>query len=199
MYQFVETIKMINGCVCNLSYHNDRLNNTRHYFWQTDKNIDLNDYIIPQENNNDIIKVRVLYGKDGIEDISYSKYAMRNIKRLKIVSDSNIEYRFKSADRSAINALADKKGDCDDIIISKNSLLTDSSFTNIALFDGHSWYTPKHPLLKGTKRALLIEKGIIKEKDILENDIYKYKAIRLFNAMIEFGDIDIPINKESLS
>lgn len=199
MYQFVETIKMINGCVCNLSYHNDRLNNTRHYFWQTDKDIDLNDYIIPQENNNDIIKVRVLYGKDGIEDISYSKYAMRNIKRLKIVSDSNIEYRFKSADRSAINALADKKGDRDEIIISKNSLLTDSSFTNIALFDGHSWYTPKHPLLKGTKRALLIEKGIIKEKNILENDIYKYKAIRLFNAMIEFGDIDIPINKESLS
>ena len=38
-----------------------------------------------------------------------------------------------------------------------------------------------------------------KEKNILENDIYKYKAIRLFNAMIEFGDIDIPINKESLS
>ncbi len=190
---------MINGCVCNLSYHNDRLNNTRRYFWQTDKNIDLNDYIIPQENNNDIIKVRVLYGKDGIEDVSYSKYAMRNIKRLKIVSDSNIEYRFKSADRSAINALADKKKDCDEIIISKNSLLTDSSFTNIALFDGHSWYTPKHPLLKGTKRALLIEKGIIKEKNILENDIYKYKAIRLFNAMIEFGDIDIPINKESLS
>ena len=199
MYQFVETIKMINGCVCNLSYHNDRLNNTRHYFWQTDEDIDLNDYIIPQENNNDIIKVRVLYGKDGIEDVSYSKYAMRNIKRLKIVSDSNIEYRFKSADRSATNALADKKKDCDDIIISKNSLLTESSFTNIALFDGHSWYTPKHPLLKGTKRALLIEKGIIKEKDILENEIYKYKAIRLFNAMIEFGDIDIPINKESLS
>ena len=61
MYQFVETIKMINGCACNIDYHNDRLNCTRHHFWQTEKDINLNDYITPQENNA-TIKVRVVYG-----------------------------------------------------------------------------------------------------------------------------------------
>lgn len=189
---------MINGCACNISYHNDRLNSTRHHFWQTGKNINLNDYITPQENNA-TIKVRVVYGENGIEDISYSEYSMRNIKTLKIVTDNHIEYSFKSTDRSAINKLVEKKGLYDDIIISKNSLITDTSFTNIALFDGNTWYTPKHPLLKGTKRAYLINKNIIKEKDINEEDIFEYKAIRLFNAMIDFGDIEISINKDTLS
>ena len=198
MYQFVETIKMINGCACNIDYHNDRLNCTRHHFWQTEKDINLNDYITPQENNA-TIKVRVVYGENGIEDISYSEYSMRNIKRLKIVTDNNIEYSFKSTDRSTINKLIEEKGFCDEIIISKNRLLTDTSFTNIALYDGKTWYTPKHPLLIGTKRADLIKKNIIIEKDIHENEIFEYKAISLFNAMIEFGDIDIPINKDTLS
>jgi 4-amino-4-deoxychorismate lyase len=189
---------MINGSICNIDYHNARLNNTRHHFWQTDKNIDLNDYIIPQENKA-IIKVRVVYGEAGIEGISYSQYTMRNIKSLKIVTADNIEYSFKSTDRHALNKLAEKKDLCDEIIISKNGLLTDTSFTNIALFDGKVWYTPKHPLLKGTKRAYLISKNAIEEKDIYENEIFTYKSIRLFNAMIEFGDIDIPINKDSLS
>ena len=198
MYQFVETIKMINGCACNIDYHNNRLNNTRHHFWQTEENIDLNKYITPQESNG-ITKVRVVYGENGIEDISYSEYSMRNIKSLKIVTDNHIDYSFKSTDRSAINKLVEKKGLYDEIIISNNSLITDTSFTNIALFDGNTWYTPKHPLLKGTKRAYLINKNIIKEKDMHEKDVFKYKAIRLFNAMIDFGDIEIPINKDTLS
>lgn len=189
---------MINGCACNISYHNDRLNSTLHHFWQTEECIDLKNYITPQESNG-IMKVRVVYGKNGIEDISYSEYSMRNIKRLKIVTDNHIDYSFKNTDRSALNKLVEKKGLYDEIIISKNSLITDTSFTNIALFDGNIWYTPKHPLLKGTKRAYLINKNIIKEKDIHENDIFEYKAIRLFNAMIDFGDIEIPINKDTLS
>jgi len=189
---------MINGCAYNIGYHNDRLNNTRHHFWQSKEDIDLLNYITPQESN-DIIKVRVVYGENGIEDISYSEYSMRNIITLKIVTDNHIEYSFKSTDRSAINKLVEKKGLYDEIIISKNSLITDTSFTNIALFDGNTWYTPKHPLLRGTKRAHLINNNIVKEKDIHENGIFKYKAIRLFNAMIDFGDIEIPINKDTLS
>ncbi|BCS84294.1 4-amino-4-deoxychorismate lyase [Prevotella herbatica] len=189
---------MINGCAYNIGYHNDRLNNTRHHFWQSKEDINLLNYITPQESN-DIIKVRVVYGENGIEDISYSEYSMRNIKTLKIVTDNHIEYSFKSTDRSAINKLVEKKGLYDEIIISKNSLIRDTSFTNIALFDGNTWYTPKHPLLRGTKRAHLINNNIVKEKDIHENDIFKYKAIRLFNAMIDFGDIEIPINKDTLS
>ena len=56
--------------------------------------------------------------------------------------------------------------DKDDILIVKNGLLTDTSIANIALYDGNDWYTPLHPLLKGTKRAELLDKGVLKEKEI---------------------------------
>lgn len=197
MYQFVETIKLIDGCACNIGYHNDRLNKTRHHFWQTETDIDLNNYVNFQENNA-TIKARVVYGENGIQNISYSKYTIRIIKKLKIITDNNINYSFKSTDRSEINKLVEKKDECDEIIISKNELLTDSSFTNIALSDGKIWYTPKAPLLHGTKRSCLIDEKRIIEKDINKNDIFKYKAIRLFNAMIDFGDIHIPINNETI-
>ena len=48
----------------------------------------------------------------------------------------------------------------------KNGRLTDTSYSNIALFDGNRWVTPAHPLLKGTMRQSLIDKGLLKEKGI---------------------------------
>lgn len=55
----------------------------------------------------------------------------------------------------------------------------------------HNWLTPKHPLLLSTKRAYLLDKGIIKEADITVDDLMKAKKIRLFNAMIEFGEREV--------
>lgn len=69
--------------------------------------------------------------------------------------------------------LAAQKGDCDEIIIIKNGLVTGTSFTNIAIYKDGKWITPKHPLLLGTKRAALLEKGIIQEADITVDDLMK--------------------------
>lgn len=59
----------------------------------------------------------------------------------------------------------------------------------------HNWLTPKHPLLLGTKRAYLLDKDIIKEADITVDDLMKAKKIRLFNAMIEFGEREVENGK----
>lgn len=116
---------------------------------------------------------------------------MRTISSLQVVCDDTISYSYKSCDRSQLNALAAKKGDCDEIIIVKNNLITDTSFTNLAIFDGNNWLTPKHPLLHGTQRALLLDNGLIKEADITVDDLIKAKRIRLFNAMIDFGEREV--------
>ena len=87
---------------------------------------------------------------------------MRSIRTLKLVTANHIDYRYKSTDRSELNRLTAQKGNCDDIVIVKNGFITDTSFTNLALFDGHQWLTPAHPLLAGTQRALLLEQGKIK-------------------------------------
>ena len=43
------------------------------------------------------------------------------------------------------------KREQDEILITRNGLLTDTSIANIALFNGKEWHTPKHPLLKGVQ------------------------------------------------
>ena len=206
---FVETIKIKDGRSVNLPYHQARMEKTiRHFFPELAlKNMPCLEKIVaskedacsmqtasPKEENS-LFKVRVVYSGNGIELVECAPYSMRPINSLKIVHDDSIDYSYKSCDRSSLNALTALKGDCDEIIIVKNNLITDTSFTNLAIFDGHNWLTPKHPLLHGTKRAYLLDKGLIKEADITVDDLMKAKKIRLFNAMIEFGEREIESEK----
>lgn len=141
----------------------------------------------------DFYKARVVYGERGVETIEYAPYYMRNINSLQVVEDDTIVYDYKSTDRNCLNALVEKKGSSDDIIIVKHGILTDTSFTNLAIFDSKRWITPKHPLLPGTKRAALLDKGIIHEADVTLEDLRNANRVSLFNAMIEFGEMEIAI------
>jgi len=96
---------------------------------------------------------------------------------------------FKLEDRTGFNDAFAKRGDCDDVLLVKEGLLTDTSFSNIALFDGEKWVTPRLPLLYGTNRDELLNTGKLTEKDISVLELKKYKQIALFNAIIEFGEI----------
>lgn len=191
--QFVETIKISNGKAANLPYHQARMERTiRHFFPQLALNAmpRLQDLITPKDSMS-LFKARVVYGAHGVELVEYAPYSMRQISTLKIVHDDTISYSYKCTDRSVLNALTAQKADCDEIIIVKNNLITDTSFTNLAIFDGNSWLTPKHPLLHGTRRAILLDNGLIMEADITVDDLMKAKRIRLFNAMIDFGEREI--------
>ena len=193
--QFVETIKIENGKVINLPYHQTRMERTiRHFFPERSlQPMPRLAKLIVAMNNMTLVKTRVVYGKSGVELIEHVPYSMRNIRSLQVVYDDNINYSYKSTDRSALNNLTAQRGDCDEIIIVKNNLVTDTSFTNLAIFDGNSWLTPRHPLLPGTRRAFLLDKGIIKEAEITINDLLKAERIRLFNAMIDFGECEVEI------
>ena len=193
--QFVETIKIKDGKAQALAYHQDRMERTiRHFFPSLcNASIPSLERLINPTASMDFHKSRVVYGKQGIETVEYAPYSMRNINSLQVVEDDTIVYEYKSTDRSRLNALVAQKGDCAEIIIVKHGLLTDTSFTNLAIFDGKRWITPKHPLLHGTKRAALLDKGIIHEADITLEDLRKAIKISLFNAMIEFGKMEIAI------
>ena len=190
--QFVETIKIKNGKAMALSYHQERMKRTMQHFFPL-KNIPSLENVIVPAKDMDFYKARVVYGEDGIEDIQYAPYSMKEIHTLEIVRDDDIDYSFKSTDRSGLNRLAAQKGNCDEIIIIKNGLITDTSFTNIAIYMDGKWLTPKHPLLLGTKRAALLEKGIIQEADITVDDLMKAEKVSLFNAMIDFGEREVMV------
>ncbi len=193
--QFVETIKIKDGKAQALAYHQDRMERTIRKFFPSLCNASMPslERLLNPTAIMDFYKARVVYGERGVETVEYAPYFMRNINSLKMVEDDTIVYDYKSTDRSRLNAQVEKKGSNDDIIIVKHGLLTDTSFTNLAIFDGKHWMTPRHPLLPGTKRAALLDKGIILEADITLEDLRKANNVSLFNAMIEFGEMEIAI------
>lgn len=97
-----------------------------------------------------------------------------------------------------LNALYAQKGMADDILIVRNGYLTDTSIANVALYDGDTWFTPAHPLLRGTKRSEFLDRQLIVEKDIPQICLKDYSHIMLFNAMIDWKHIILPINEKHL-
>ena len=187
MCPFIETIRIEDGKIYNINYHTERCNRTRAAFWQDVADIDLGEFISPQSLEG-IWKCRIVYGK-AIEEITYVPYQRRKVSSLRLVTSDTIDYTYKSAHREELNALYAQRETADDILVVRNGYLTDTSISNIALYDGNTWFTPSCPLLKGTKRAELLDKHLIQEKEILHTQLGSYFRIMLFNAMIDWGQI----------
>ena len=184
---FLETIKVVDGEVFNILYHQKRyesvLNSFGVHVYQ-----DLSSFIKPPKDG--IYRCRLVYSPTDLHvDISYHKYNKRDIKSLKLVYDDTIDYSFKSTCRDELNKLFALKENCDDILIVKNSLITDTSIANIAIFKNNMWLTPKTPLLKGTTRQRLLDEGQIVEVDIHVDDLKTVSKVVLLNAMIDFDII----------
>ena len=81
------------------------------------------------------------------------------------------------------------------MLVVRKGLLTDTSICNVAFWNRKQWITPSAPLLAGTKRASLLDQGELVAGDIRPEDLPGYSRIRLFNAMIEFGEIDLSVDK----
>ncbi len=191
MCLFIETMKAVDGIIENIEYHNRRLNATRRHFWHDAEAVDLQSAVCPPPLQPGVLKARIVYGRHGISEVTFTPYAMRNIRSLRLVDGGDITYTYKSTDRTALNRLAEQRGGCDDVLIMRHGLVTDTSFANIAFYDGTRWKTPQQPLLKGTRRAFLLDNGIIAEADIRAEDIGNYRKARIFNAMIDFGQIEV--------
>ncbi len=179
---FIETIKILDGKVYNIEWHNHRCNRTRQDFFNDSKQIHLQDYI--EAPLKGLFRCRVVYAKE-ILLVEYIPYQAKKFKNFKIVQ-SNIEYNYKYANRAVLNNLKKEVYNDNEIIIEKNGLLTDTTIANIAFYDGKSWLTPKRPLLEGTMRMKLLENGFLKEKDIKSKDIKHFVNFALMNAMIGF-------------
>lgn len=191
---FLETIKIKNGEIYNLPLHLRRMQQTARHFFGTVPGLRAEDIIIPTEVSEQLAKCRIIYDS-AIREISVLPYTFRTIQSLRIVEDNDIEYLYKSTDRDRLNRLYARKGDCDDILITKNGRITDTSFTNLVFENSRGLFTPVSYLLNGTKRQLLLEQKIIRETEITFSDLPKYDRVYLINAMIELEDcISIPVS-----
>lgn len=194
MYRCIEAIKLQDGRFFRLSFHQQRINlafkNCYPGFAPFNLYKFLDTTVYPEVG---LYKCRIVFDYQT-RKAEFAPYKMRKIESLKLVETIARTYNYKSEDRSEIDRAFAQRGECDDVIMVRNGLLTDTSYANIALFDGEKWYTPRVPILFGTNRAGLIAENKIIEKDLKVSDITHFSRIRIFNALIEFGEIDLGCN-----
>jgi 4-amino-4-deoxychorismate lyase len=182
---FLETIKALDRTVYNLSYHQQRYEDVLKSFGLSDfKN--LQEYLNPPVSG--LYRCRLVYDAKNIS-VTYHEYNKREVTSLKLIYNDEISYSKKSIYRDEIDVMFEQREDCDDILIVKNSLITDTSIANVALYKDGLWYTPAKPLLKGTTRQRLLYEEKIIQKDIKVKDLKNYSKIALMNAMIDFDII----------
>jgi len=195
MSHLVETVKIKDGVFFNIDYHNERFNRSRKELFGTGVPLDLrNSLVIPAYALKGLFKCRVEYN-DHIRNIEFLPYEIERIRTLRMVEAGDLEYNYKFINREGINRLLEQRHECDDILILKNGRVTDTSYANIVVRGSDNiWYTPKTYLLAGTKRAYLLEKGIIREKEITPAGLRRFRELRLINTMIDLNDTTgIPI------
>ena len=103
-------------------------------------------------------------------------------------------FNYKSEDRNELNEAFAKRGECDDVLLVRAGLVTDSSYCNVAFFDGENWFTPRVPLIYGVNRTGLMADGKLIEKDISVKELNRFASVCLFNAMIEFGEVVLKVD-----
>ncbi len=192
-----ETIRMQDGALQNLEYHNSRLNHSRKELFDISESIDLEQLIqIPSACKHGLYKCKVIYGKKEIKRFEFEVYQPRVLKSLRLIEDNRISYKYKYTNRGSLNQLLTKRERFDEILIIKKGFITDTSYSNIIFFDGTQWLTPSTPLLRGTMRSFLLENKLISEAEIRVADLKLFKKARLINAMnpLEPGK-DIKIEK----
>ena len=183
--KFFETIKVLDGEIYHLFYHQSRYESVLASLGCSTPQ-KLSEHIKAPKKG--LFRCKIIYDATSIE-VEFFPYQKREIQTLKILHCDTIEYACKSTDRVALDALFAQREQCDDVLIVRNNLITDTSIANIAFHHDDLWYTPKTPLLRGTTRQRLLNEGKIIEADIRVEDLGIYTQVALLNAMIEFDII----------
>lgn len=187
MSLLLESICVENGEAQRLTYHEQRMNHSRRNLWGITDEIKLEEVITPlhSQYSQGLYKCRVLYQQE-IEQIEFVPYQRPKIDSLKKVYSYDIDYTHKYANREALTALFQQRGECNDILIIKNAVVTDSYFANLLFFDGKGWYTSDQPLLRGVQRQFLLDQDMVQERHIPEEDLGQYSHFKFVNALNPF-------------
>ncbi|MGA1845684.1 aminotransferase class IV [Deferribacter abyssi] len=199
MSLLVETIKLKNGIFYNLDYHNKRFNRSRFELFRIKKEIDLIDIL--QTTNyptSGLFKTRIIYD-EKIVKIEFEEYQIKHIEKLKMVVNNNITYPYKFLNRQAFDTIKKNLSKNEEAIIVKNGFITDTTFSNLAFYDGQNWFTPKTYLLNGTKRQFYIDKKLLLESTITLHDLRKFLKVSLINTMLDIAEIEISTKNILLS
>lgn len=186
--EFIETIRLENGIFHHLDLHQQRMERTIYeVFGRSTPIPDLKSALDNMTPIPDVglYKCRLIYSRE-IKKVELEVYVPRKVNSLKIVEGgSAIDYHLKNADRSILVELASAKEDSDEVIILRDGLITDTSYTNL-LFRSNKGklYTPSKPLLRGVMLQSLLNMSEAIEQDLTLADIKPGNPLGLTEAIM---------------
>ncbi len=183
MFRFFESISIVNGIAQNLFYHQARIDHTFKQFYPKLESPYL-EYLLSKEIKPSInqVKCKFSYNENTFQFL-FLQYIPKTFKKFHLVYNDQINYNYKFIDRKIFDSLNRTIPNDHQILIVKNKLLTDSSFSNLAFFDGYKWITPTLPLLKGTMRESLLAELKIHEEHIKPSHLELFSKFKLINAL----------------
>ena len=184
MCQFIESIKLKNAKVFHLEWHQKRVNKTFEAFFPNSPILILNDLIqdIPTDG---FYKIRIVYN-DKVYSIEFQEYSLQKINSFELV-EIDFDYNYKYENRQKINELKENST-ADEVIFTNKTNILDSSYSNLAFYDGKDWFTPSSYLLNGTTRQRLLAENKLIETPIRINDLAKYEKISFINALNDLNE-----------
>lgn len=186
MSQFLESIKIENQKAFLLNLHQQRMNDTFAHFGK-ECYLDLEQIFQDLHHDEDgLYKLRIVYDLEQNFKAQLIPHAFSEIETFEIVENHNISYDFKFLDRTPLEEMK-KKAKAQEIIITRNGQITDTSFSNLLFLKDQTWHTPKSFLLNGVQRQHLLLQGKIKETEISVENLKEYSHFQLINAMNDFN------------
>jgi len=189
-----ETIRLEYGTPRHLPWHTARLNRTRQELFNVTSSIDIEMYLRQHPSSLlshiPLAKLRLIYNDTGILSHETSPYAPRVIQTITLI-EAKIDYPHKYTDRANLDRLANLVED--EVLITTDDYLRDTSIANIALRHHGVWYTPATPLLPGTTRARLLDESILQPKEIHQSTLADFDRLALMNAMTGFVELPMSV------
>jgi 4-amino-4-deoxychorismate lyase len=194
MSRLIETIRLEDGKLMRLDYHQQRVDHSLKSIFHGSSKMNLhtilNDAVSPKEG---LYKCRIVYDNRNYT-IQFTPYIIRPVSSLKLIERNSIVYPFKYENRDQLEEAFSCREYADDVLIVKEGKVTDTSYSNIVFKRDEHWITPSSCLLKGTMRQFLLDKGMIKEEEIRVADLNRFEKFKLINAMIGWTGEEINVS-----
>ncbi|MDO4224355.1 MAG: aminotransferase class IV [Bergeyella zoohelcum] len=181
MCQFIESIKIENSEIFLLDFHQKRMSETLSFF--KGKNLDIF-RILEQIDypNKGLYKLRITYDLLGNFSSEIELYSRNKITDFQLINNINIHYSHKYKNRESLEKTK-QLSNAEEIIITQNEMITDTSFSNLVFLKNGEWHTPKTFLLNGVQRQYSLANQEITETDISTKNLTEFSHFKLINAM----------------
>lgn len=202
-YQLIETMRIQDGSIRRLAYHDARLKSSAaHFNFKTaDFTKALNTYIEENNLNTGVFKLRAVLSKDGQLGISHDDLPGNN----PVMTARLFEAPLKGAAAFISNKTTARhhyrgKTNASDVVLYYNDKLdiTEFNIGSIVIKEAGKFYTPKYDsgILNGVMRQSLLDDGKITEQNITLNDLrHKYAEglleIYMINSAREWVSITL--------